>query len=124
MSKRFVRDCVLKVFSTRECGAKRYIYERSGRHSLVNCKNTTDAIQLLHVSVKSLQVESYYLIALCYAGTVSLTTTTLPDKTSCQCAVCNSTTAGLGTGTSIIVAVATFLLGAFVATVVTLIVFR
>ncbi|KAI0230735.1 hypothetical protein LSAT2_018884, partial [Lamellibrachia satsuma] len=51
-------------------------------------------------------------------------TTTLPDKTSCHCAVCNSTAAGLGTGTSIIVAVATFLLGAFVATVVTLIVFR
>ena len=58
----------------------------------------------------------------CYAGTVRLTTTTLPDKTSCHCAV--STAAGLGTGTSIIVPVATFLLGAFVATVVTLIVFR
>ena len=60
-----------------------------------------------------------YCMMLCrLAGTVPFATTTLPDKTPRLCAASNSRTVGRGTGSWIIVAVATFLVGALVATVV------
>ena len=53
-----------------------------------------------------------------------LSTTVLPKKTLSNNAASNSTAAGLGKGTLIVVSVAMFLLGALVATGVMLIVFR
>ncbi|KAI0230737.1 hypothetical protein LSAT2_018886 [Lamellibrachia satsuma] len=57
-------------------------------------------------------------------GPNMLATTVLPEKTLSNNAASNSTAAGLGKGTLIVVLVAMFLLGALVATGVMLIVFR